>query len=225
MRQAIARILGISALGMTLAGPAAFAQEGNSGFLRDYASLQEMRDAGGETVRGWASAKFTPANYNAILLDPVTFYPEPRPSEKVSADTLQQILAYANKALRQSLDKRFKMVDRAGPGVARLRIAITSVAAKDEGLKPYQLVPLAFVFTMARRASEGAPQQAYIVVETEATDSVTGALLAERVRTGTGKRLAQVEDKPTIELETLKPLLDELTAGAYPNLSQYVKPE
>jgi len=225
MKRPITNALAILLFSALLASPAAFAQNQNSGFLRNYADLQEMRDAGGETVRGWASPKFTPVNYNAILLDPVTFYPEPRPSEKVSADTLQQILAYANEALRQSLDKRFKMVDRAAPGVARLRIAITSVAAKDEGLKPYQLVPLAFVFTMARRASEGAPQQAFIVVETEASDSVTGALLGERVRTGTGKRLAQVEDKPTIELETLKPLLDELTAGAYPNLSQYVKPE
>ena len=225
MRQPLARRLGFVVLGMTLAGSAALAQDGNSGFLRDYASLQEMQDAGGDTIRGWASPNFTPAKYNAVLLDPIVFYPEPRPSEKVSADALQQILAYVNKALRQSLDKRFKMVDRAGPGVARLRIAITSVAAKQEGLKPYQLVPLAFVFTMASRAAEGTPEQAVIVIEVEASDSATGKLLGERVRTGTGKRLQKIGDKDAITLDTVKPLLDQLVAGAFPNLSQYVKPE
>jgi hypothetical protein len=225
MEQAIAGRLAIILMGIVLAAstaPAA-AQARNSGFLRDYASLQEMQDAGGETVRAWVSPNFTPANYNAVLLDPLVFYPEPRPSEKVSADTLQQILSYANSALRHALDKRFKLVDQAGAGVVRLRIAITSVAAKDEGLKPYQLVPLAFVVTMASRAAEGTPQQAFVVVETEATDSATGALLGERVRTGTGKRLAAAGSQSVIKLENLKPLIDELTAAAYPNLSQYVE--
>lgn len=224
MRQSNAGRLGIVVLGMTLAIAAAPAQSQNSGFLRNYSDLQETQNATGQTIRGWASPAFTPASYNAVLLDPLVFYPEPKPSAQVSAATLEQMLTYTNTALKQALAKRFKMVDRPGRGVARLRIAITSVAAKEEDLKPYQLVPLAFVFTMASRAAEGTPEKAVIVVEVEATDSATGKLLGERVRTGTGERLPKIGDKDVITLDAVKPLLDQLVAGAFPNLSQYVKP-
>jgi hypothetical protein len=179
----------------------------------------------GSAIRAWASPKLTPANYHALLIDPAVFYPEPRPSEQVSAEALQQILAYSNDLLKRTLSKDFNVVDRAGPGVVRIRGAVTSVAAKGEGLKPYQLVPIAFVATAAKRAATGAPQRAFIIIEVEGTDSVTGELLAQRVRVGTGERLAKIADQQTITLETVKPLLDELAARAFPELSKYVKPK
>ena len=67
-----------------------------SGFLRDYSNLREAQDAQGKTIRVWVSPKLTPANYDAVLLDPLVFYPEPSPSEHVSAEALKQILAYSN---------------------------------------------------------------------------------------------------------------------------------
>lgn len=223
MKRSLEAKLGSLVVAAALLASAAFAEEQDSGFLRDYESLQETRDASGEKVRGWASDRFTPENYNAILLDPLVFYPEPRPSEKVSAETLEQIRAYANNALEHALGQRFNMVDRAGPGVARLRIAIAGVTSKDEGLKPYQFLPLALVATLASRAAEGAPQRAMVIIETEATDSATGKLLGARVRIGHGERLAKIDDKDVITLDTLKPLIDELVAGAFPSLSKHVK--
>ncbi|AUT69106.1 DUF3313 domain-containing protein [Paraburkholderia hospita] len=195
----------------------------NSGFLRDYSRLAETKDSQGRTIRAWVSPKLTPANYNAILLDPLIFYPEPRPNDQVSAETLQQILAYSNDTLKRSLSQRFRMVDRPGPGVLRLRGGFTSVASEGEGLKPYQYVPMAFVATMALRTATGTPQRAFIVIEAEGTDSVTGELLGERVRIGTGERLAQVARQQVMTLDTLKPLLDDLAGSAFPELSQYVK--
>ncbi len=199
---------------------------GGSGFLRDYSSLQESQDAHGKTIRAWVSPKLTPANYDAILLDPLIFYPEPQPSEQVSAATLKQVLAYSNDTLKRSVSQKFKVVDRAGPGVLRMRAAFTGVAAEGEGLKPYQYVPIAFVATMAKRAATGGPpQRAFIVVEVEGTDSVTGELLGQRVRVGTGEQLAKVGDQNVMTLDTLKPLLDELAAAAFPELARYVKPK
>ena len=116
------------------------------------------------------------------------------------------------------------MVDRAGPGVLRIRAAFTSLAAQGEGLKPYQYIPVAFVATMAARgATGGAPQRAFIVIEVEGTDSLTGELLATRLRVGTGERLAAIGKQQVITLNTVKPLLDELAAGALPELGKYVK--
>ena len=197
----------------------------DSGFLRDYSNLRETKDAQGRTIRAWVSPKLTPANYDAILLDPLVFYPEPRPSPQVSAETLHQMLAYSNDTYKRALSQRFRVVDRAGPGVLRIRVAFCGVAAQAEGLKPYQYVPIALVATMAARAATGTPQRAFIEVETEGTDSVTGELLGMRVRVGTGERLAQVTGQQVITLDTVKPLLDELAAGAFPELARYVKPK
>jgi Protein of unknown function (DUF3313) len=213
----VATILGACANGGDVS------QTQGSGFLRDYSVLQQVADTQGRAIRAWASPKFTPANYDAILLDPLVFYPEPRPSDQVSAETLQQIIAYSYDALRRSLGERFKMADRAGPSVARLRIAFAGVAAQGAGLRTYQLLPVAFVATMAVRAVAGTPQQAFVVVESEVTDSLTGVLLGQRIEVGTGARLAPLAGEKVITLSTVQPLLDELVAGAYPNLAQFVR--
>jgi len=226
MKQSIADKVSVIILAMILG---ACASSNNvpesSGFLRDYSSLAETKNAEGRTIRAWVSPTLTPANYNAVLLDPLVFYPEPRPNEQVSAETLQQILAYSNDTLKRSLSERFRVVDRAGPGVLRIRGAFTGIASQGEGLKPYQYVPLAFVASMALRTATGTPERAFIVIEVEGTDSVTGELLAQRVRLGTGERLARVAGQQVITLDTVKPLLDELAAGAFPELAKYVKPK
>ena len=196
---------------------------GGSGFLRDYPRLRETKTAEGNTIRGWVSPKLTPSNYVAVLLDPLVFYPEPRPTEHVSEETLRQILAYANDALKRSLSQQFRVVDRAAPGVLRIRSAFTGVGAQGEGLQPYQYIPIAFAATIASRAATGTPQRALIVVEVEGSDSVTGELLAMRTRVETGERLAKVAEQNVITLDVVKPLLDELAAGAFPELAKYVK--
>ena len=132
----------------------------NSGFLPDYSLLKETKDTRGNTIRAWASPKLTPANYKAILLEPLVFHPEPQPSEQVSAAELRRILDYSNATLKQALSQRFNVMDRPGPGVLRLRHAYSGVAAQGEGLKAYQYIPIAFVATMATRTATGTPQRA-----------------------------------------------------------------
>ena len=146
MMKFLADGIGIVLLGMVLGcateqSHPQSASQMNSGFLRDYARLEESRDMQGMMVRTWASPKFASDNYDAILLDPVVFYPEPRPTEKVSAEVLQEILSYSNNVLNRLLSTQFRMVDRAGPRVVRLRIAITGVGAENRGLVAYQYLP------------------------------------------------------------------------------------
>jgi hypothetical protein len=218
-------IAGAAAWAVALAhAGVALAQEKDSGFLRDYARLQETQDAAGKTIRAWASPKFAPANYNAIMLDPLIFYPEPRPTERVSAGALNDILKYTNDVLKRSLGARFKVVDGAGPGVARIRAAFSSVGSKEEGLKPYQYIPLAFIVTSASRAASGAPQQSFIILEVEVTDSVSGDLLGSRVRVLTGEGIGKaIGEKDPVTLQVVKPVLDEAAKNAFPELSKYVK--
>jgi len=200
-------------------------EEQNSGFLQDYSLLQWDKDQQGNPVRTWVSPRLTPDSYDAILLEPLIFYPEPRPSERVSGEELRKMVEYANEALRRELSQRFTLVSQPQPGAVRLRVAISGVAAEGEGLSAYQYLPIALVATMATRAVSGTPQRAFIVAEGELTDSVTGEVLAQRVKVGTGAggKLEKVAGEKQITLKTVKPLLDELAAAALPNLEKVVQ--
>ena len=202
-------------------------EDQNSGFLKDYSKLTLGKDAQGNPVRTWVSPKLTPANYNAILLEPLIFYPEPRPTEKVSADALNQMVAYANETLRTALGKRFVLVDKPQPGAVRLKAAISAVASENEGRAPYQYVPIALIATTVSRAATGSPQRAFIVGESQMTDSVSGELLGQRVKvfTGEGGKLKEVGGKDQITLDTVKPVLDGVAASVLPNLEKFVKPK
>lgn len=224
--RSFAGAIGMLALGALGACATSSPTTGDSGFLRDYSRLEQTRAEAGHTVRSWVSPKFTPDRYTAVLVDPIVYHPEPRPSERVSAEVLQQILEYSNDTLKRALNERFRVVSQTGPGVARLRVGFTSVASQGEGLQPYQYVPIALVATMASRAAAGgAPQRAFIVAELEALDSVSGELLGMRVRVGTGERLARVGDTGAITLDTVKPLLDEMAGSMFPGLSKFVRPK
>lgn len=199
-------------------------EQKNSGFLPDYSRLEEKQDDKGKPYRIWVSPKLTPKNYHTLIAEPIVFYPEPRPSEKVSAQALKDILKYTNDLLRHTLSRRgVKLVDRPGPGVAKLRIAITSVVAKEEGLAPHQYIPIAFLVTMASRAASGTPERARLVAETEVRDSVTGELLGLKVRAGTGERLAEIGEQKVITLETVKPILDEIAEHGFEDAPKYIQ--
>lgn len=206
-------------------GPEKAAVEQNSGFLRDYSSLKSGKDAQGNPVRTWVSPRLAPGTYNAILLEPVVYYPEPRATEQVSAEELRKIRDYASEALRRELAKRFVLVHEPRPGAVRLRAAISGVVARDEKLQGYQYVPIALVAVMASRAVSGTPQRAFIQSESELTDSVTGMVLARRVRTATAEsgKLGALSGKQQITLEMVKPLMDELAAGVLPDMEQGVR--
>lgn len=208
-------------------GPDAAAVEQNSGFLRDYSSLQSGKDESGNPVRAWVSPKLSPGNYNAVLLEPFVYFPEPRGTEQVSAEELGKVRAYADEALRRELDKRFVLVREPRPGAVRLRVAISGVVAQDEALKGYQYVPIAFVATMVKRAASGTPQRAFIQSESELTDSVSGEVLALRVRTATGEKgtLKGFSAGQQIKVEMVKPLIDELAVGVLPDMEKGVSPK
>ncbi|MGH8618170.1 MAG: DUF3313 domain-containing protein [Burkholderiales bacterium] len=196
-----------AALGAGLAGNAA-AQGKESGFLKDYSQLKVEKDPTGVERRVWVSPKFTGANYQKILLDPIVFYPEPQASEQVSKDTLANIISYANRAMKEAVATTVPMDNGPGPGVARVRVAFTAAGVAGADFKPYQLVPVALVFTVAKKASGNEKGQATLQVESEITDSVTGETLALIVRSAkgievkAGQPLTMAEARPQINAWT-----------------------
>lgn len=160
-------------------------EEKYSGFLGDYSQLSEQKDAAGETVLRYVNPKVKGGKFQRVLLDPVQFYPAPQPTAQVQTKTLNDIRNFMDNGLRKGIGARIPLATEPGPGVLRLRFAITAVGTEEAALKPYQYIPIAFLVT----AATGRAEDAKIAVEIEAVDSVTGERMGAAVREGRGAQL------------------------------------
>ena len=223
MLKSIASRIGVIAsaivVGTSLAVTEAAAQAKDSGFLKDYSQLKNEKDSHGVTRRIWVSPKLTRANYQKVMMDPITFYPSPQPTDKVSMETLDAIRAYADRAMRTAMSKVEPLADAPGPGVLRCRTAITAVDVKGS-LKPYQLVPVALVVTGVKEASGSGRRDLHLYVESEFTDSVTGEPVARAIREARGVRLKSSEH---LTLEHVKPQLDRWADATRQSLAERLK--
>lgn len=176
----------------------------NSGYLGDYSQLVREKDAAGEEVLRYLSPKLKPGVYQKVLIDPIQFYPAPRPTSQVGEQTLTDIRNYMDKALREGLGSKLPLATEPGPGVLRIRPAITAVDTKHQGLKPYELLPVGFIIS---RGIVGKAKEASIELEVDVVDSATGERMAALVRKGIG---AKIEDKDgQLSLPHIRPVLDK----------------
>lgn len=198
------RLITLSALMLTnTLTSVALAESENSGFLRDYSALSEVKDAAGDKVMRYVNPKLTSADYQAVIIDPVQFYPTPKPTEQVTASTLTEISNYVDKGLNENLGSKVTLAKEPAAGVARVRTAITAVAANSAGLKPRDFVPIGFLISSVK----GRDKEAAIQIEVEIVDSITGELLGAAVRKGVGAKLAGKDAK--LSLKDVQPLLDK----------------
>ena len=109
-----------------------------SGWMKNYDDLTEFKTATGGTSMRWISPSLKKGQYTALMIDPVTYYPAAQPSSQVSQKTLQEIPTYLVQQVSRSLGSDIQIVQKPGPGVLRLRAAITGVDTPTEGLQFYQ---------------------------------------------------------------------------------------
>ncbi|MBS0581245.1 MAG: DUF3313 domain-containing protein [Proteobacteria bacterium] len=194
---------------LLLAGGIALAAD--SGFLPDYTKLQEVRDLNGHAIRQWNSPNLNRANYQKILIDKVTYYPAPKGSEQVSDQTLSDIQQYMDTQLRTVALKRIPQVTEPGPGVLRVKVAITAVDTSATGLKPWQIIPVALVIQGAKAATGNRPENSNLAVEALVTDSVSDEPLGMSVRAAHGAKLPNGHTQLT--LDTVKSRIDDWAAN------------
>lgn len=218
-------LLSVSAV-LIVAGCASSPPPRESGFLGDYSRLEKQDAPGGGTRLAYINSSFTPDKYSALWVDPVVFYPEPKPTENVSMATMNQVRQYMDEAVRARLANKVRLVNHAGPGVAHVRLAITAVGAETEALAPYQYIPIGLIITGAKAAIEGGrPQNASLAIETQVLDSQTGQLLFASVRGGTGEQIRSTsQGQGSVQPQNLKALIDTWADGAAAQVGRYVKP-
>jgi hypothetical protein len=99
-----------------------------TGFLGDYSSLHKGEASEAQLV--YIRPNVSWMSYNRIIIDPITVYAIPgNPLEKIPKDQLRGLVGYLHSTLREQLGKDYQIVNTAGPGVLRLRVALTEAGA------------------------------------------------------------------------------------------------
>jgi hypothetical protein len=148
-----------------------------SGFLSDYSQLRPSRVA--KNALDYRNPRISLLSYKKFLLEPYRVHFAAN-AEGISIDPaqLKNLVEYFRNETIKALSKRYRVVDRPGSGVARIRVAITSI-------------------TKTRPVANNLPQGKLLGVglggasmEAEAFDSVTGERLLAIVETGVGKHFS-----------------------------------
>jgi hypothetical protein len=151
-----------------------------SGFLgSDYALLTPPAEGTGQkAMLAYTNMNANFTSYNAIIIDPVTFWAD---SDSTLPASDQQVLCnYFYGKLTEEFGKNFTIVTDPGPGVARLSVALTDASSATPVLRTIAVVvPQAHALSLIKQGLTGT----YSFVgsatgEAKLTDSVSGQLLA-----------------------------------------------
>jgi hypothetical protein len=194
-------MLGIGGCASSRVDPAQY-----SGFLKDYSLLKPAESATGAPVMRWIDPEVKLGKYTQVYIEPSQFFPPPQPTAVIPAQTLQAITRYFDTALRRELGKNLPLASGPGPDTLIVRPAITAVSTSTEGLKPYEVIPLALVAAAVNTATGGRDQNVEIATEAAFLDADTHKVLAQVVRKGSGTPLEN--DKTQLTLDSVKPVLD-----------------
>ena len=160
-----------------------------SGFLSNYDSLQQATTPSGAEVMRWIDPAVDIGRYTAVYVEPTQFYPKPQPTAKIPQSTLDGITRYYDMALKREISGSLALASKAGPGVIVVRAAITGVSSKTEGLKPYEVIPVALVAAAVSTASGIRDQETELATEAQFLDGGSNKVIAQVVRKGTGRPL------------------------------------
>lgn len=190
-----------------------------SGFLQDYSRLKEAKSPSGVEVMRWIDPKLDTDRYRAIYIEPTQFYPQPQATAKIPQSTLDGINQYYDQALRREAARSLPLAQGPGAGVLVVRAAITAVSSKTEGLKPYEIIPVALVAAAVSTASGIRDQQTTLGTEAVFLDGSSGKVIAQVVRKGTGKPLEN--DTQVMKADDVKNVIDGWAADFHQSFAKF----
>lgn len=167
-----------------------------SGFLGDYSQLREGQ--GDEALLVYVNPQADIRKYSKILLDPVRVYAA-RDSAlaKLPKPDLQDLVNYLDATLREHLKTDYALVSAPGPGVMRLRVAITEAKGSKVVLDVMSTVmPPSVALSMVKKLATGSHSAVGSAgVECEALDSASNVRLFAAVDARVGRKITGKFDK------------------------------
>lgn len=175
-----------------------------SGFLPSYEGLQELKSPTGQPVMRWVAPGFAPDAYSTVVFNGLQFYPAPQPNERVNRQTLQELQAYTSANVKSVLEEKYRVVPamkdvRPGKRTLILRAAITGVTATSEGMRWYEIVPVAAVVGATEAATGHRDQNTELFIEAEFIDAASGLPVLKVVRKVFGETLKNASQPITAE--------------------------
>ncbi|VVO94114.1 DUF3313 domain-containing protein [Pseudomonas fluorescens] len=213
-------LIGTALAGLLLGGCTSKVTETTqySGFLSSYSDLKEVETPSGGTAMRWVSPSFDRNAYTTVAFNTLEFYPAPKPNERVNKQTLLDLQSYMTTTAKSVLGQKYRIVPSvaAAPAGARtliLRAAITGVTATNEGMKWYEVVPIAAVVGATSAATGHRDQNTNLFIEAELIDAGTNQTVVKVVRKVFGTPLEN--DKEAITAQDFKTAIDKLNADIW----------
>jgi hypothetical protein len=145
-----------------------------TGFLSDYSRLNSVSDTLLQYVA--PTSKF---GYSKFIINPVeVHFHDKAKATGMDFDKLNDLVQYMEGAMHNALLDHYQVVKQAGPGVARIRLALTDLEKSSPALN---------VIPQTKLMGAGLGGAA---MEGEILDSLTGEQLAAVVQSQKGKRLS-----------------------------------
>lgn len=193
-----------------------------SGYLDRYDVLQPSVSASGAPTLRWVSPTFNPAAFDTVDFDGLELFPAPRATDRVNMQTFVQLQQAANQAVVKALSKRYRVSNTLQPLPPNahplvMKAAITGVNASNEGMKWYEIIPVAAVVGGVSAVTGHRDQNTELYVEAVLLDPATNEPVARAVRKVFGKKLEN--DSAQIKTEDFTQAINELGA----DLSAFIR--
>lgn len=151
-----------------------------SGFLPNYNVLQVVGNTP-KDIRAWRYIKpgVQSSSYTAVMIDPI-YLNQTEYTKEITPEVIAQTKKILEEAMRQAVQRRsdIKLVDKPGPGVARVAVGITGAELSADGLKPWNFTPIGLAANAAAFATGNNSKTPALVVENRVIDSQTKEFIA-----------------------------------------------
>ena len=209
----------VTGFALTMGTGYAGEQMPKAGFLSDYSKLK--KDPGKKLDWIYWNEKANIGAYNRIMLEEVTFFlKEDAKYKGIKADEMKELSDTLTEALVEALSESYSFASKPGPGVMRLRIALTNLVPGEPMTGTVtSVIPVGIAISSVKKAATGSHVgMGEAAFEAELLDSQTGEQLAATVDAKTGAKYrvdkslskwGQVKQVFSFWAEDLKNRLDE----------------
>jgi hypothetical protein len=171
-----------------------------SGFLSDYARLKPVAALDG--IECWRDTALNPRQFDKVLVSRIVVSLQPPNGQKegevktIDPNDLKTLTDYFHAALVKALKPQMEVVDKAGPGVVVIRIALTDLVPTTVTdslagtLIPYAFIAEAGSGVATGRPAGSTPYMGETGMEMQFRDGTNGQIIAECRDTEIGRKYA-----------------------------------